>query len=324
VIGKFNGVAMHVSKPERAIKARHLSSGLVNAGPLGTVRAISDQEMGRSGQKAMIANSIAETVVDWDFGQDSVGRSMTMHGLPSTTPVLIFQYRARVRSMMKFGDGIVDRGVLGTVATSVQSGVVVLRSSGPVGLMLVRLKPESVSRVVGDQAHALLGGKIELDLIFGHSNVDILEERLSNAGASGERSQLVLEFLDANTRPRPIDRRLAYAVRVLRQNPTVRIRSLAERLQISERQLVRWFTRDIGASPKYFARLARFQKVMTAYSAGLAWAELSYANGFVDQAHLINDVGTILGASPTEALYSIASDGDAVGLATVMQPLVMW
>jgi AraC-like DNA-binding protein len=324
VIGKFNGVAMHVSKPETAIEARHLSSGLVNAGPLGTVLTISDQETDRSGQRSILTNSVAETVVDWDVCQDSVGRLTAMHGLPSTTPVLIFQYRARVRSMMKFGDEIVDRGRLGTVATSVQSGVVVLRPSGPVGLMLVRLRPESVSRVVGDQAHALLGGKVDLDLIFGHSNVDILEERLSNAGTSGERIQLVLDFLDANVRPRPIDRRLAYAVRVLRQNPGVRIRSLAERLEISERQLFRWFTRDIGASPKYFARLARFQKVMTAHSTGLGWAEVSYANGFVDQAHMINDVGTILGATPTEALYSIASARDAVSPGTVMQPLVMW
>jgi AraC-like DNA-binding protein len=107
----------------------------------------------------------------------------------------------------------------------------------------------------------------------------------------------VTDFLRANLRERDPDPLVSWAAEQLRHNP-VRIRLLATELGISERHLSRRFRAIFGISPKEFARTARLEKVLAARAAGLAWADLSYACGFADQAHMINDTRAILGTSP--------------------------
>jgi AraC-like DNA-binding protein len=53
-------------------------------------------------------------------------------------------------------------------------------------------------------------------------------------------------------------------------------------------------------TPKQYARLARIEKVIAARKSGLGWADVAYACGFTDQAHLIHDFGTIVGGTPAD------------------------
>jgi transcriptional regulator GlxA family with amidase domain len=78
------------------------------------------------------------------------------------------------------------------------------------------------------------------------------------------------------------------------------MRKLASLLDISERHLSRGFRTTFGTSPKQYARLARIEKVIAARKSGLGWADVAYACGFTDQAHLIHDFGTIVGGTPAE------------------------
>jgi AraC-like DNA-binding protein len=55
-----------------------------------------------------------------------------------------------------------------------------------------------------------------------------------------------------------------------------------------------------GMGPKQFARLARIERVLAARAQGATWADIAYATGFTDQAHMINDFTAIVGVSPTE------------------------
>ena len=45
---------------------------------------------------------------------------------------------------------------------------------------------------------------------------------------------------------------------------------------------------------------ARIEKVVAARKSGLGWADVAYACGFVDQARLIHNFGTIVGGTPVE------------------------
>jgi AraC-like DNA-binding protein len=108
----------------------------------------------------------------------------------------------------------------------------------------------------------------------------------------------VTDFLRANVCERDPDPLVSCAAKRLRYSPVLHIRLLAADLGVSERHLSRRFHAIFGISPKEFARMARLEKVLAARTAGLAWANLSYACGFTDQAHMINDTHTILGASP--------------------------
>jgi AraC-like DNA-binding protein len=63
-----------------------------------------------------------------------------------------------------------------------------------------------------------------------------------------------------------------------------------------------------GASPKQFARVARIEKILAMRQGGSAWADIAYACGFADQAHMINDFDAIVGEPPEHFFRTIAVD----------------
>jgi AraC-like DNA-binding protein len=75
----------------------------------------------------------------------------------------------------------------------------------------------------------------------------------------------------------------------------------------------RCFRAMFGASPKQFARVARIEKILAMRQAGSAWADIAYACGFADQAHMINDFDAIVGETPQRLFRTIALDADRQG-----------
>ncbi|CCE05165.1 hypothetical protein BRAS3843_1310032 [Bradyrhizobium sp. STM 3843] len=76
--------------------------------------------------------------------------------------------------------------------------------------------------------------------------------------------------------------------------------SLAARLGTSSRNLSRAFSAAFGLSPKRFARLARFQKILAERRRSRSWAQTAYACGLTDQAHLIDEFHDLVGEAPTD------------------------
>jgi AraC-like DNA-binding protein len=142
--------------------------------------------------------------------------------------------------------------------------------------------------------------KIGLRNVFKDQDIAQLEQRVMESGCSSERIACVESFLFQNLRWDRQDPVFSRASSWLRRNPSLRIRTLASLLNISERHLARGFRATYGTSPKQYARLARIEKVVAARKSGLGWADVAYACGFTDQAHLIHDFGTIVGGTPAE------------------------
>lgn len=71
----------------------------------------------------------------------------------------------------------------------------------------------------------------------------------------------------------------------------------AGRLGISERHLRNIFARDVGLSPKHFARIARLRRVL-ALAGNQQWAQVAGEVGYFDQAHMITDFRALMGVSP--------------------------
>jgi transcriptional regulator GlxA family with amidase domain len=94
----------------------------------------------------------------------------------------------------------------------------------------------------------------------------------------------------------------------LRRNPSLRVQRLAAQLDVSERHLSRRFRAMFGAGPKLFARVARIEKVLAMRQHGSAWADIAYACGFADQAHMINDFDAIVGEPPQHFFSTTAVD----------------
>jgi transcriptional regulator GlxA family with amidase domain len=86
-----------------------------------------------------------------------------------------------------------------------------------------------------------------------------------------------------------------------RTGGTADIAGLANRAGWSHRHLIDRFRRQIGLSPKVYARVVRFQRALRMVerdTAGLS--EIAMASGYYDQAHLNRDFRRFAGATPVE------------------------
>ncbi|MBA3548045.1 MAG: AraC family transcriptional regulator, partial [Nannocystis sp.] len=81
----------------------------------------------------------------------------------------------------------------------------------------------------------------------------------------------------------------------------VPVAAVGEQLGLSPRRLIDVFAARVGMTPKRFARLRRFQRVLSAISGARPppWAELALQCGYFDQAHLIHEFRAYSGLHPT-------------------------
>ena len=78
---------------------------------------------------------------------------------------------------------------------------------------------------------------------------------------------------------------------IRRQHGAVPIRVLADQYSVGVRQFERNFKREVGVSPKSFARVARFQGAVDAKLARpvRSWLDIAHSFGYFDQMHMIHD-----------------------------------
>ncbi len=78
---------------------------------------------------------------------------------------------------------------------------------------------------------------------------------------------------------------------IRRQHGAVPISVLADQYSLGMRQFERNFKREVGVSPKCFARVARFQGAVDAKLATPArsWLDIAHNFGYFDQMHMIHD-----------------------------------
>jgi AraC-like DNA-binding protein len=205
------------------------------------------------------------------------------------------------------------------VATTVRTGVVELRPSGPLGALFIRLKPEAAARLMGERMQDFVDEKIDLGDLFSAGDVSLLEEMLMEASDSAARFARIESFLLRNLRQRQPDPIVCRAAQCLRRNPSLRVRRLAAQLDVCERHLLRSFRAMFGESPKQFARVARIEKIFAMRQGESAWADIAYACGFADQAHMINDFEAIVGVPPQQFFRTTAADAHREGNTPVGQ-----
>ena len=83
--------------------------------------------------------------------------------------------------------------------------------------------------------------------------------------------------------------------------PGVAVGAIAAELQLSRRRFIEIFTRDVGMTPKRYARVRRFQRALSLATTcpSRAWAQLALDCGYYDQAHLCREWAELTGLSPS-------------------------
>jgi AraC-like DNA-binding protein len=234
---------------------------------------------------------------------------------PAGVSVLDFA-GADVSVPLRFGDHVVIDGsepvtVPSAALVGPRTRAVSLRFDGSVDQVNVSFYPGVAGAFVGVSTAEVVDRMAAPDEVWPRAFREAVaelqplpvEERISRL------SELLLARLEPRREPGP---QLREAVRLIYATcGRVRVRCLAERVNLSVSQLEREFKRHVGVGPKLLARQARASALAAeatrVRSPDLAW--LAYRYGFSDQAHLTREFGELMGLTPG-AFGGIAPDAD--------------
>lgn len=240
-------------------------------------------------------------------------KQATIRQAPSTPLLLMAPYRAPIE--LRQGASVLPP----KCATQVRDTPVTLRPTGPLGMIVVQIRPDAAWRVVGAPLGDFANGNLSLADLFGDHEAAICSEMLATAPTSAARVSTVVAFLQGRLRP-AADSVASRAAAQLRRDPTLRMTTIAAALDVSTRHLARAFQSAFGMSPKYFARLARIERIIRERQRGLPWAEIAYACGLADQAHLIREFVALVGERPTEFFVRSATCGVSLPGPFIVRP----
>jgi AraC-like DNA-binding protein len=182
---------------------------------------------------------------------------------------------------------------------------IVIDEIGYVHLVGVRLQAGGAWPFLGIPLREFTDQVVELETIFGRE-INDLRDRLGEAANDDARFDLLESWLiqRARTRTQPT-RSVSYALRMINGGlDAVRIGKIADTIGISHKHLLREFDRCVGLTPKLFARLCAFQRVIRSVGqkAEVDWAGTAATCGYHDQAHLIHEFRAFSGLTPAHYL----------------------
>jgi AraC-like DNA-binding protein len=182
---------------------------------------------------------------------------------------------------------------------------IVIDEIGYVDLIGVRLRAGGAWPFLGIPLSEFTDQVVELETIFGRE-IEHLRDQLSEAPDDKSRFDLLESWLvrRARSRTRPT-RSVSHALRVIESGlDAARIGKIADTIGISHKHLLREFDRCVGLTPKVFARLCAFQRVIrfVGQKAEVDWASTAAACGYHDQAHLIHEFRAFSGLTPANYL----------------------
>jgi AraC-like DNA-binding protein len=168
----------------------------------------------------------------------------------------------------------------------------------------VRLHPGAAPPLFGVTAPALLDGRVPARALWGDAAA-ALEDELHATPGIRERAHRLVAFLGARAAgaaaPDPLVR--AAAERLDR----LAVAEVARGLAVSERQLRRLVTAEVGYGPKRLGRILRLRGALARVRGGSELAEAAFEAGYADQAHFGNECRSLAGVPPGRFLQDTAA-----------------
>lgn len=177
-----------------------------------------------------------------------------------------------------------------------------VRPSGRADLVAVRLEAHAATWL-GLELATLVDREVDVSPCCDGALAALRESLLS--ADEVERVALLDATLRALTRlaPQPDWRVRDAVLAIRRQRGLSDLAALADELKTTPRSLQRLFQRDVGITPKFFARIVRFQQVFGAWREDPAsLSRVAQDCGYFDHAHLVRDFRELAGVAPAALL----------------------
>lgn len=164
----------------------------------------------------------------------------------------------------------------------------------------IRFRTGAAARVLGLGGRDLADARVGVSALWGRAEMERLESQLSESRPDGAAT-LLEDVVQGRVREMP-DPVVEAVVRALSEGRAP-VSSLADRLGLSERQLLRRCVAALGYGPKTLDRILRFQRFLAAARRrDDCLAELAAAAGYADQPHLTRECVRLAGVSPAAVL----------------------
>lgn len=173
-----------------------------------------------------------------------------------------------------------------------------------VAVIGVLFRPGGVFRLLSAPTEEFRNAQIPLDLIMDGNE---LREQLIAAVTPAAMFLLLERFLLRQLQRSPsLHRAVQFAVQAFERNSFLSVSAVLEKIGLSERRFSRIFSEQVGLTPKLFQRVRRFQRTMGSLPSHgeVDWAGTATANGYYDQAHLINDFRSFSSVTPADFFAS--------------------
>jgi AraC-like DNA-binding protein len=165
----------------------------------------------------------------------------------------------------------------------------------------VRFRPGGLSAFTRVPLSQLTQVVSEVDALWGRHSAE-LEQRILDATTSSERvlaaDRFLLSRLPRLQERSELSRRCATAL--VNSGGLAPIAEVARQHRIGYKQLERAFARDVGLSPKHFAKIARLQRTLeiAVRNPDISLTLLACEVGYADQAHMTREFAALIGRSP--------------------------
>lgn len=146
---------------------------------------------------------------------------------------------------------------------------------------------------------------IEMDTLWNKEIHDIREAILSTPMIEQKFRILESYFSEKGKRKSEPNLLIKYAVDQLMQSPEVwTIDKLTQKVGVTQKHLISLFKKYVGLTPKQFARICKFQKViqLVEKQQQIEWTPIAYECGYYDQAHFIKEFKAFSGLNPSRYL----------------------
>jgi AraC-like DNA-binding protein len=191
----------------------------------------------------------------------------------------------------------IDGGWTGSFVAGLYDRPVITGHGGEQAGLQLDVSPLDARRLLGVPMDELYNRTVALEDVLPRARE--LTERVAEAPTWAARRAVVEAWVAAAPErpPAPPQVRRAYA-RLVHSAGAVRVEDLARETGWSRRHLTERFRREVGMTPKAFARLLRFERAVGLLRAGESTATAAYAAGYADQPHMNRDFRQFLGAPP--------------------------
>jgi AraC-like DNA-binding protein len=216
---------------------------------------------------------------------------------PGTALVVGFQYKGRL--------SVISDNLTAALTTAGITGLSdtykIFKNSDNIGSILVHFSETGARAFFDTPAHELFKGSYSLEEIIDKGCVREMEEKLGEASDDGQRISIVERFFLSLLKNREQDKIVLEAVRLIKNTRgNIRMLQLADELNISTSQMEKRFRVVVGATPKKFASIVRFNSVLTGHHDSNDWSDLSFLAGYFDQAHFIKSFKSFTGLTPEQ------------------------